>query len=75
MADRNNQNFNRLRRALRLTDNDIYQIMLAAGRQLSRTHINGWHAKADADEGQGAPNQIMSNDEFDAFCLGVELTR
>ncbi len=75
MADRNNQNFNRLRRALQLTDDDVYRIMQAAGSHLLRTHIHGWHAKADTDNGHGTPNQIMSSDEFDAFCLGIELTR
>ncbi len=74
MADRNNQNLNRIRRALDLSDQGIVEALAAAGHTLTKRYVNTWHIQKQNQEGHGSPFRIMTDSEFDLFCLGLELS-
>ncbi|MCP9270158.1 DUF1456 family protein [Xenorhabdus sp. XENO-1] len=76
MSTRNNDNYKRIRRALDLTNNDVFEILQ---EKYSKSQIDGWSRSVDAVKsgtGNSRANTIsrfrpMSDGQFDDFCSGL----
>jgi len=74
-SDRNNQNFKRIKSALKLTDSQIVEIFSYTECAISKSKAHTWSLGKDAvkivDGKEVKKMQKMTNFEFDMFCKGL----
>jgi len=74
-SDRNNQNFKRIKAALKLSDDQIVQIFSFTECSISKSKAHSWSLGKNStriiDGIEVRKMQKMTNFEFDMFCKGL----